>query len=550
MSNVRSSVRYAVIFSGLLTAALAGPALAHPTLCQPPERLDPVYLRQRLQLWHETYPEARAEHLHRWLENLYLQWGYPGVQVTYQDDAQCLQIDEAEPSVQIAQLHITGGTPHMRYLARENLSQQAGQRFDYAQLIAEINWLSHNHFLPIQLELVQEQADTVILKLHIAAGAEWIPTGNLALNDVVGLAVTAGIIVDNPLGQGNVLRAMGKRNNIPFPGGRALNEVQDWEYILSWSTTALPWDGVTLGMNHYNKVDYIYPFFGGQANDLVWIRSLGADLFSGFPIWSDSKQRRYLRGVVNLSLTEDLFMTGSQSERHPESLSLSGKAADLLLMPGLTVSYSDMDDYRIPRKGHFAQARINGSLLDARFVQATLTGLSVWTPWETENQHLTVLLRSAIGSTFGHRPPFYRGFLNTGSWLVRGATQFSITEKHSLRFAEELHYIYTPTALELEQFSQLMFGAPGLSLFNGWAIDLNLFLDQGAYWRDTWAWRSPQISIGMGINAIAPAGTVIGVDLAQPVWPGGPPTALLRISAPLSFTLYSDWINSNGFFLR
>lgn len=545
-------MRYAAICSGLLATAFSLPAVAAPArqACQPPERLDAIYLQQRLNSWHESYPEGTPAQLIDWLEHLYLQWGLPGVRVSLSDPG-CLQIAEwPEQTIRVSRLQISGGTPHMRYLARENLSQQPGVIFDHAQLLREIDWLSHNHFLPIQLELSQEAPDSVTLNLHIAAGAEWIPTGNLALTDVVGLAVTAGVIADNPFGQGNVLRAVGKRNNIPFPGGQALNEIQDWEYILSWSTTALPWEGMTLGVNHYNKVDYIYPSFGAEANDLVWIRSLGADIFSGFPIWSDPGQRRYLRGVVNLTLTEDQFFTGSQSEREPESLSISGKPADLLLMPGLTVSYSDMDDYRLPRNGHFAQARINGSLLDARFVQATLTGLSLWTPWQSDNQHITLLLRSAAGSTFGNNPPFYRGFLNTGSWLVRGATQFSITEKHSLRFAEELHYIYTPTALELENFSQLMFGAPGLSALHGWAFDLNVFLDQGGYWRDSWALRSPQLSVGFGINAITPIGTLIGVDLAQPVWPGGPVTALLRISAPLSFTLYSDWINSNGFFLR
>ncbi|MBF2054968.1 MAG: BamA/TamA family outer membrane protein [Candidatus Sericytochromatia bacterium] len=545
-------MRYAAICSGLLATALHLPVAAAPALqtCQPPERLDPVYLQQRLHDWQETYTDGTPEQLSEWLAHLYLQWGLPGVRVSL-SEAGCLQIQEwPNQTPRIARLQITGGTPHMRYLARENLSQQPGVIFDYARLLHEIDWLSHNHFLPIQLELSQEAPDSVALHLHIAAGAEWIPTGNLALNDVAGLALTAGVIADNPFGQGNVLRAVGKRNNIPFAGSPVQSEIQDWEYILSWSTTALPWEGMTLGINHYNKIDYIYPSFEGEANDLVWIRSLGADIFSGFPIWSDPTQRRYLRGVVNLTLTEDLFATGSQNERQPESLSISGKPADLLLMPGLTVSYSDIDDYRIPRNGNFGQVRINGSLLDARFVQATLTGLSLWTPWEGENQRLTLLLRSAAGSTFGNNPPFYRGFLNTGNWLVRGATQFSVTEKHSLRFAEELHYIYTPTALELENFSQLMFGGPGLSALDGWSFDANLFLDQGAYWRNSWEPRSPQFSIGAGLNAITPIGAIIGVDLAQPVWPGGPVTALLRISAPLSFTLYSDWINSNGFFLR
>ena len=52
-------------------------------------------------------------------------------------------------------------------------------------------------------------------------------------------------------------------------------------------------------------------------------------------------------------------------------------------------------------------------------------------------------------------------------------------------------------------------------------------------------------------SAITPAGSILGVDLATPIYPNpGTVSAYLRISAPLSFTLYSDWGNTNGFFLR
>jgi len=555
-SNVKYSVRYATIWTSLLAGLLAGTAaVAAPdfVLVSEPQQVERIYLEQRIAKWLEAHPEAEAGALQHYLQDLYLQWGYPAASVQAHHSAGSWQIQIAErqtQDVQIATVRVTGGTPHMRYITRQNLHQQSGQIFNRQRLLAAMDWIYHNHFIPLELQLKQTVPEQVELHLHIVGGAEWIPTGNLALNEVVGLAITAGVIADNPFGQGNIFRAMGKRNNIPTLGMTPAYEVQDWEYILSWSTTALPWEGLNVGVNHYNKVDYIYPFFGEQNQDLIWIRSIGADLYAGFPIWDDSEQRRYLRGVANLTLLEDHFFASSGSTTEPTGLSSSGQAADLLLMPGLTVSYSDIDDYRIPRNGHFIQGRLNGGLLDARFVQATLTGFSVWTPWQHEGHQLSILVRSAAGSTFGNNPPFYRGFLNTGNWLVRGATQFSITEKHSLRLSEEFHYLYTPTALELEQFSQLMFGGPGLSALDGWAFDLNVFLDQGAYWRDSWDLRSPQFSIGIGINAITPFGNILGVDLAQPVWPGGGLSALLRISAPLSFTLYSDWINSNGFFLR
>ncbi|PKL75553.1 MAG: hypothetical protein CVV27_14755 [Candidatus Melainabacteria bacterium HGW-Melainabacteria-1] len=533
-----------------------------------PELLSPIYLEQRVQVWLASQVQPSAADLATWIQELYLQAGFPGVgvEVTQAADGWLISIREAQPEqAKVRRLLISGGTPQERYLTRHNLHQREGQPLDRDQLLADIAWLEHNHFLPLQLRLEQVETAEVDVDLHIVSGAEYIPTGNLALNDVVGLAVTAGLIVNNPFNSGQIVRAMGKRNNIPFPGGQALGLVQDWEYTLSWATTVMPIEGMSLGLNHYNKVDYFYPDYGEQGLDLISIRSLGVDLYSGFPIWSDPASRRYLRGVFNLSLIEDRFKVDplpdgifavpspapSPETNTPESLTKSGNVADLLLMPSLTISYSDIDDYRLPRNGSFLQARLGGSVLDARFIQATLTGTSFWTPYSDDKQQWTVLLRSAAGSTFGANPPFYRGFLNTGNWLVRGATQFSITEKHSLRFSEELHYIYKPTALEVDNLLQQLIGQTSGGIFDGWALDLNVFLDQGAYWRDELAPRSGQLSVGGGINLITPFGSILGVDLATPLYPSpGGFSALLRISAPLSFTLYSDWGNTNGFFLR
>ncbi|MGV3522743.1 MAG: BamA/TamA family outer membrane protein [Candidatus Sericytochromatia bacterium] len=546
---------------GSAWAQTPAPELPVLAFTQPVERLSPVYLREHIWMWLALRTETDAPTLAAHLDDLYLQWGYPEAEVAVQKHANGWEIAilEQGPAVPVTEIRVSGGTPQQRYIARHNLTQALGQPLNRDALNADLNWLEHNHFLPLQLRLEQPQPDQLVLDLQIVSGAEWFPTGNLALNDVVGLAITAGVIVDNPLNSGQIVRAMGKRNNIPFLCVEPLfctksqNQVQDWEYLLSWSTTQLPLEGWTIGVNHYNKVDYLFPYFRGDAEQLVSIRSLGADLYSGFPIWADSRQRRYLRGTFNLSLIDDEFHVAHPERLQPTSLSQSGKNSDLLLMPSLTLSYSDIDDYRIPRNGSFVQGRLGGSLLDARFLQATLTGLSVWTPWSDAEQQWTWLFRSAAGSTFGANPPFYRGFLNTGNWLVRGATQFSITEKHSLRFSEELHYIYRPNSLQLEQLSQKLTGSPNrLGLFEGWALDGNVFLDQGAYWRDSVLWQSAQLSIGFGVNTITPGGTILGVDVATPLYPvpGDGISALLRISAPLSFTLYSDWINSNGFFLR
>lgn len=549
-----------------------------------PVLLSPIYLRQRLAAFIELEMKPTPEALSAWLEDLYLQSGYPGVEAEAMPEGGNwkIKLREQDPRLtNVRRILITGGTPRDRYMTRHNLHQREGQPFEPEQLQTDIKWIERNHFVPIELQLREEEPGTVDLLLHIDLGAEWIPTGNLSLNDAVGLAITAGLIVDNPLDSGQIVRAMGKRNNIPFPFGEALGLVQDWEYTLSWATTIMPIEGMSLGLNHYNKVDYIYPDFNGAGTEFVWIRSLGADIYSGFPIWSDPASRRYLRGVFNLSLIDDTFHvdalppnsayakeaglrnaliasanpgavpTAPPTPDTPESLSKSGKTSDLLLMPSLTVSYSDIDDYRLPKFGNFFQTRVTGSVLDARFIQATLTGISVWSPYVDESQQWTVLLRSAAGSTFGANPPFYRGFLNTGSWLVRGATQYSITEKHSLRLSEELHYIYKPTSLQMDELAIKVFGQPSQGIFDGWAFDANVFLDQGAYWRDSIAPRSGQLSIGLGINAITPAGSILGVDLATPIYPNpGTVSAYLRISAPLSFTLYSDWGNTNGFFLR
>jgi hypothetical protein len=135
--------------------------------------------------------------------------------------------------------------------------------------------------------------------------------------------------------------------------------------------------------------------------------------------------------------------------------------------------------------------------------------------------------------------------------LVRGATQFSIAERHSVKLSQELHLISKPSDLNLEKFSQTVVGQPGGSALSGWAFDLNFFLDQGAYWRDQLAFNNTQFSGGIGINAMTPAGTILGVSVATQAWPDpGHLGVLLGISAPLSFTFWSDWINASGFFLR
>ena len=585
MSNVRSNVQSAVIWSKaslralLLAWLLLSPAgFAAEAGIQPqpdtpieiyapgvifspePELLSPVYLEQEIHAWLNAEPGMSAADLTARLEELYLQSGYPGtvVESVQGADGWHISIHERPPQlITVHRLIISGGTPRERYLTRFNLHQREGAPLDRAQLLADVDWLEHNYFLPLQLRLQQVagQPDQVDVDLHIVTGSEFIPTGNLALNDEVALAVTAGVILDNPFNSGQIIRAMGKRNNIPFPGVKNPNVVQDWEYTLSWATTIMPIEGMSLGLNHYNKVDYLYPDFNGQAGEMVWIRSLGADLYSGFPIWSDPASRRYLRGVANLTLLEDRFtvsQTGPAAPKDkPESLTQSGKTADLLLMPSLTISYADIDNYRLPQNGNFLQARLGGSLLDATFTQATLTGSSYWTPYADERQQWTFLLRSAAGTTFGANPPFYRGFLNTGSWLVRGATQYSITEKHSLRFAEELHYIYKPTSLEVDRFLQVLIGQTSGGAFDDWAIDLNAFLDEGAYWRDAIVPRSGQLSVGGGFNLISPGGSILGLDFASSVYPVvGGVDVLLRLSSPFSYTLYSDWGNTNGYFLR
>lgn len=545
---------FSLLLFGILQITATVSAQSAIQLASETQALSPLYLEQKINSWLVSTATPQPAGLEAYLEAVYLQWGYPAAEVKVQPSATGWRVviqENTDKKVTISQINISGGSPQQRYLVRRNLQLEADKTYQRAQLLQDLNWLEQNHFLPIQLVFSSDSPDQVALDLHLPLGADWFPTGNLALNSAVSLAVTAGVIVDNPLNTGLVGRALVKRNNIPFPGYERTHDIQDWEYITSLATSALPIEGMSLGINHYNKVDFIYPEFDGHENQLVWIRSLGVDLYSGFQIWENIRERQYLRGVFDLTLVEDQFFARDPEQDAPSSLTQSGKSADLLLMPSLTLSYSDIDNYRLPQNGHFLQGRIAGSVLDAPFVQTTLTGFTFWTPFADDSQQWTLLLRSAAGTTFGLNPPFYRGFLNTGHWLVRGASQFSITEKHSLRFAEELHYIYKPTAVQTERFFDNMLNQSTQGLFDDWAFDINVFLDQGAYWRDSIFWQDAQLSVGMGINAITPGGSILGVDIATSVYPAfNGFTALLRISAPLSFTLYSDWFNTNGFFLR
>lgn len=571
MSNARLNVPSAVIWTklGLILALAGAPLLTPPARAsiaelglrvelQPqPRLLDALYLQQEVLGWLSREPNLSAAELSARIHDLYLQSGYPGVAVAARQiaDGWRIALTEVAPGrTRVRHIEISGGTPRERYIAGLILRQQEQQPLDRETLLGDLDWLDNNYFLPLAPHYVEVGDNQVDLQLSMVSGTGIYPTGNLALNRQVGLAVTAGVILDNLFDSGQIVRAMGKRNNLPFPGYTVPNVVQDWEYTLSWSgLTPLP--GVSAGINHYNKVDYIYSEFNGHAGEMLWIRSLGVDLFSGFPIWSDPVQRRFVRGAVNLTLVEDRFNLGSRSGEPvidtPESLTSSGKDADLLLIPSLTVAYSDIDNYRLPSRGNFLQTRVSGGLLDASYIQATFTGNSYWSPYVDDHQQWTLLLRSAAGTSFGTHPPFYRGFLNTGAWLVRGQTEYSVNEKHSLRFAEELHYIYKPTPIEIDRDLDLLIGQSSYGLLDNWAIDLNAFLDQGASWRDSVVPRGVQLSLGGGINFISPGGTILGLDLATPIYPTpGGFSAILRISSPFSYTLYSDWGNTNGYFLR
>lgn len=487
-----------------------------------------------------------------YLNDLFLQGGYAlSAQVVSQADMLAVKVSKA-PAWIIDHVEVTGGSPQDRYLTQRHLQLAPGDALERRAFLERLEWLRQNHFLPLQTHFTELAPHRVRLHVNIPFGEAWIPTGNLASNSITGVSVTAGAIVDNPLSTGLVARASVKRNNLEPPFFNATHEIQDWEYILSLSSTQQAIPGMSVGINHYNKVDYIYPGHGGDNDQLLWIRSVGLDVYSGFQLWEDLDAHRYLRGVFNVSLIEDRFFSRQDPETYPQSQTQSGKNADMLLLPSFTLSYSDIDDYRIPKNGHFLQGRLSTGWGDATYSQATATGISFWSPYVDDAGQWTVLVRSAAGTTFGQSPPFYRGFLNTGHWLVRGATQFSITEKHSIRLAEELHYVFRPSAVQLDKWAYAVTQEPQtLGFFDDWALDLNVFLDQGAYWRDSLAWQSAQLSVGSGVNLITPGGSILGLDFALPLYPSiDGISVMLRLSAPLNFTLYSDWFNSNGFFLR
>lgn len=523
-----------------------------------PTQITATYLQQRIQEWlstAEALPEAEEKFI-SWLKDLYLQRGNPNVEVTVQDlfgRHPVIFINEhLNQPVILETIHISGGTPIQRWLVREGIQQvKEGQPFVHEKLLEDLHWLEHNQFLPLNLIYHSSGLGRIEARIEIPSAEQIFPTGNLSLNQITGLALTAGLITDNFLLPGSVFRILLKRNNLPVlaqPSGL----VQDWEYVVGASTTDLPWPGITAGFNQYNKVDYIYRGLGADPEQITWIQSFGGDFYAGFPLWSDPEKHRTLRGIANLSVIQDRFFSGPDNSPPQLPLSQSGGPSDILVLPSLNLIYSDLNDFILPQQGHFLRFQLAGSLGDARYLQGTATGFSFWTPLQGKDWQATFVFRNALGTTFGHNVPFYRGFLNTGLWLVRGAREFSITEKHSIRTSQEVYLIWKPSHLKWEELLQSFTGQAGLGEWlDGWALAMSTFLDEGSYWRDNLYPRLLQMSLGLGLHAITPAGSILGVELAFPAWPQwSEPAVLLRISAPLAFTLYADWLSSNGFFLR
>lgn len=506
----------------------------------------------------EDFPKKASETsqitLLDYLNDFLLQSGYGHLQVSLSADRRTLVLVPmtSAQTHKVSLIEVTGGSPQDRYIVSRHLGLAVGSVFDRRAFLDKVDWIAQNHFLPLQVRFERASEQALELRVHIPLGAAWIPTGNLAQNSITGLSLTAGSIIDNPMGSGLVARASVKRNNIEHPLTSSTHEIQDWEYVLSLSSTQQMIPGMSVGINQYNKVDFIYPGHGNDPDQLLWIRSVGADFYSGFQLWEDLEAHRYLRGVFNVSLIQDQFFSRLAPETYPQEQTQSGKSSDTLVLPSFTLSYSDVDDYRIPRNGNFLQGRISAGFGDSRYSQATATGMSFWSPYVDDQGQWTFLFRSALGTTFGQSPPFYRGFLNTGHWLVRGATQFSITEKHSARFSEEIHYVFRPSPIQMDKWTYAVTQDSGSQGYlDDWALDLNVFLDQGAYWRDDLAWQSAQLSVGSGVNFITPNGSILGLDFALPLYPElDGISVMLRLSASLNFTLYSDWFNSNGFFLR
>lgn len=523
----------------------------------PTTQIPPHFLKDKVDSFLSEAGEVQLPQLTSRIKDMYLQRGNPNVEIQIRQNAQGVDIfiDEnvAQPVV-VSRLKISGGTPQQRYITWLNLKEHSSQGKPYQDDLfrQEISWIEKNHFIPLTVVFKSAGPGDIQIDVDILNSQGLIPTGNINWNDVSGLSLTAGaILFDWP--ENHLFRAMVKRNNLAFNAGliefKSTQEVQDWEHILSWSTGQLPWPGVTFGINQYNKVDYIYP--NVEADKNLWIQSLGADFYTGFPIWSNSSQKQYLRGVFNLSLLQDTVNVTPGADKEATEYSQSGRSDDRLILPSLSLIYSDIDDYIIPRNGNLVRSRLSGGFGDSLFGQGTVSAFTFLTPWEKEGLQQTWVFRSAGGTSFGPKQPFYRGFLNTGNWLVRGSREFSVTEKHALRFSQEYHWIYRPERLFFDALSQRLFQQNSQGLLDGWAFDANVFVDEGAYWSTFPTLDNLQASIGIGANARTPAGTLLGFDLAFPVYPGFSGVSfLLRISAPLGFTLYSDWINSNGFFLR
>jgi hypothetical protein len=565
MIELQKSWLKATLILGLCLVAWpvqAGPPLQNlriERLDNQTELISNAYLRQRVLEWLVTAENlpGSEQSLEAYIRDMYLQRGNPNAEVhvsqAFSDQPAVTITEKAEAQVVLEALEITGGTPLLRWIVSQNFASAVpGQPFNYNAFLKDLTWLEHNLFVPITLHFSSSGPGKISAALEILTYSAVLPTGNLSSNSITGLALTAGVITDNYLLEGSVFRALVKRNNLPVLNQPAYL-VQDWEYVVGASTTQLPIPGMTLGFNQYNKVDYIYRGLkASEPTQVTWIQSFGGDLYSGFPIWSDPSSHRYLRGVANLSIIQDSFFNGPDNLPPSPALSQSGQASDLLFLPSINLIYSDVDDFIIPRNGNFLRFQLSGSVGETQYAQTTATGFSFWTPFQGPQWQGTFLFRTALGATLGQKFPFYRGFLNTGNWLVRGAREFSITERHSVRSSPEFHLIYKPSKLSMDAFFESMLATPGLGSFlEDWAFDLNAFVDAGAYWNDNPVPRNLQLGAGVGVNAITPTGSILGVDMAFPVYPQpAGPTFMVRVTAPLTFTLYSDWINSNGFFLR
>lgn len=520
----------------------------------PPQQLTQALLSQKIEQWLQAHPGPSPDPdlLALYLRDYYLQRGNPNVDITVTSEPTLLvEINEnSDMGSVLDEIRVIGGTPQQRFIVNSALRHQTAQPYSHSHLQEDMTWIKRNHGLPISLILRSTLKGHITAMLYVESLGGILPIANAALTDLGGLSLTAGAVLNNFFNDGNNYGLAFKKNNLRWFGDPTPALMQDWEYIATFETENMPVPGMVLGVNHYNKQDYIFEDFRRKVGDYFWVRSLGLDIYSGIQLWSNPQSRQYLRAILNISMLQD--QAYSNRDNLTNTLMPRPDGSGYYALPSLNLSYSNLDNYIFPQNGHFIRGQVRGGVGDRQYAQLIGRADSFFTPLKDAHWQLTLFFQNVAGTTLGDSP-FYRGMLNNGGFFVRGATQYSTVERNGLKFTQEARLFFRPTPLEVDRLAAFVTGNPEAQwpFLHHWGAFINLFLDEGSYWNQQLTVDRWQVGTGMGLNILTPGGLVASAQYTLPLYPRQTTgTLYLTLSAPFSFFLYTDRVNSNGFFLR